>query len=392
MNPARSLDIDELADIARTRWREAAERERTIPFELYVKSALRIRATRAVEGERTTRDRVLESGIAVRAWRVGMDTAGFAAASGHSPGPLRWVVDRACSYHAQTSPAAPSALDALPEVRSDLDPALPLPDLEELSDAVVARPHVRWAEAGETAEVLVSPRGWMTVRRRWRFWALTEGAAPRMAAQRGLENWGTLLDGLTERGCPPTQTVEGGPGRLLLTPDAASPVVAALTMAFHGPGSDRQPHCGEGWCVADEPTHPEGLSGGSFDDAGFPASARVLAEDGGWVGCLSGPGNYRRSSFREPPIESLSNLVFRKADSSLVGEPPGEVVTRCRVLRLSPVLWVLEMTMAAASGDDGRTRWLRIGPRDLLSRVIGGFGALRVTAEGPITPAIILRG
>jgi hypothetical protein len=81
-------------------------------------------------------------------------------------------------------------------------------------------------------------------------------------------------------------------GVLVLNPDAAASVVAALVAAFHGNAGPPVDAPGRGWDVADEPTRHDGLAGGSFDDAGFPAASRALASDGVWVGRLAGPGTF----------------------------------------------------------------------------------------------------
>jgi hypothetical protein len=388
----QSPDVEAIADRARALWRDAVGRASTGRVELFAKVALRSRATRDLDGMSATFDRVFESGLALRVFRAGHDRAGFAAASGLSADVVRWAADTACTYLAQAPASAPSPSHSVAAERWDLDAAISLPSEETLTTGLIDRPHLEWVEAGTTVEVLIGAEGWLAARRRHRLWALAARPGARLVAQRGFAGWEHLLDfagdaeTLTPRGAPRDPEV------LIVTPEAASSLVAVLADAFHGTGSPGRTTCGRGWSVADEPGRPDGLAGGAFDDAGFPARSLILAAGGLWVDHLRGPGTFRRASFREPPKESATNLVM----------PPGEAATipvqaviarRCRVLRPSSELWVLELELVGVGNGDGlERRWVRVRPQALLEACASRVGPSRVTPEGPIVPALLFEG
>jgi hypothetical protein len=170
---------------------------------------------------------------------------------------------------------------------------------------------------------------------------------------------------------------------LVLLSDAAAVITASLVETFHGMDSLQWVEAGKGWSVADDPLDPRGLSGGSFDDVGFPAASRVLASDGLWVGGLGGPGTFRRASFREPPMESASNLIVAPGPAKPLH---GLVARRCRLLRVSSNLWVLELDQ-----PDG-PRWVRTDPEQLLAGCQERIGRAEVTPAGPIVPALRFEG
>jgi hypothetical protein len=187
----------------------------------------------------------------------------------------------------------------------------------------------------------------------------------------------------------------GVPGRsnlLLLAPRAAAPVVTALVNAFHREDSPKRERGGPGWDIADDPSCSDGLVGGTFDDAGFPTSRRVLAKDGLWVGSVAGPGTFRRSSFRDPPSEDATNLVV---DGGRTDHDPGtaDIAERSRVIRSSRDLWVLELDVASRAGEPRVERvWIRTDPLELLCGCIARLGGPQVTADGPIVPALLFEG
>jgi hypothetical protein len=278
------------------------------------------------------------------------------------------------------------------EERWDLDDAIPLPTEAILTAGLIARPHLEWVEAGTTVEVLIGAEGWLAVRRRHRLWALGGGLRARLVAQRGVANWEQLLDGSDADDRFECQLALEDCDVLVLTPAAAASVVSALVDTFHGKDSVQWVKSGFGWDVADEPARPDGLSGGSFDDAGFPSFSRILAAEGFWVGHLKGPGTYHRPSFRQPPEESPSNLVMTARTS----EPlpvRASIADRCRVLRASSDLWVLELDLAKVGNrGDSERRWLRVQPAVLMAACAARLGHCRVTSSGPIVPALRFDG
>jgi len=377
----QSLDVDALIQRAQTLWRNASVGANRGRVELYAKASLRMKATRSLDGAGVNIDRAFEAGTAVRTFASGRALAGFAASSGLSEEVVEWAVTTAGRNHGAANAAAPDASEVIPDERRDVDGDQPFPAADELSAGLMCRRDLDWIEAGTTAEVLVGLEGWIAARRRHRLWALVSGSDQRLLAQRGFRGWERLLDS-----SPDVLTGIHHPNAgsdLVLLPRAASVVVSALVEAFHGISAEWV-DCGEAWDVIDDPANPDGLVGGSFDDAGFSTKTRTLAHAGVWVGGLRGPGTFRRPSFREPPRETPSNLVMRGGSSN---ELQGLVVRRCHLLPVSPDEWVLELDPV------GSTRaWVRVLPRRLLASCRERDGGVIVTAEGPILPAIRFEG
>lgn len=374
----QSFDVESLIDRARSLWCEASARVGKGHLELYTKTSSRVRATRSPDKTLVTIDNALESGLAVRTFEAGTEHAGFAASTGLSLDSVRRALDAADRWRGLASTAAPDARESIENERRDLDPEMPLPTAEELTAGTVATPEAEWIEAGITVEVLVGSGGWVTVRRRNRSWAVAGGAGSRLLARRGFMKWNELMgDTVSHPKLPDSRP-------LTLLAGAAAVVVAALVAYSHGADSAEWAAAGPGWEVDDQPANPLGLVGGSFDDAGFPTSSRILARSGTWVGALRGPGTFRRGSFREPPVEQSSNLVM-----SAVGGGPvhGRIANRCNLLRLSADIWVLELDFV-----DGDKRWVRTTPQKLLTACCGRMGVSETTPFGPIVPAIQFEG
>jgi hypothetical protein len=339
-----------------------------------------------------TIDRALESGLAVRVLAAAHDCAGFAATSGHTGGDLRWAVDTASSLSARASSAAPQPTDDIEAERWDLDAAAALPGEEALTTGLIARANVEWVEAGTTIELLIGAEGWLAARRRHRFWAFGTGNEARLVAQRGFAGWEHLLDGLGDDGSITAGASGSDLGVLVFPPDSATAVVSALVDEFHGQASIGSERIGHGWSVFDEPVRVDGLAGGSFDDAGFPVAVRELSVDGIWMGNLSGPGTFRRASFREPPSEMATNLVVPSgAEHPLPAR--AAVARRCRVIRASHDQWVLEVDLAIRRNKAGlERRWVRVHPQALLAACSARLGAQRVTPTGPIVAGLVFEG
>jgi len=355
-----------------------------VRVELFVKVASRVRVSREFDRADASVTRAIESGLAVRTADRGGEHAGFAASSGRDADALRWAADNADRSRGHSTAPMPGPSDVDVD-RWDLDEAAELPEEGALAEALLERPDLAWIEAGTTIESLVGPDGWRAVRRRHRIWSLSGGSGATLQAQRGFENWEARLD---QAPASPANSKIGTTtdrGALILTPRAAAPVVAALVKAFHSGGLGGR-GAGPGWSVSDDPKRPDGLAGGSFDDCGFPARRRILAESGVWVGNLVGAGAFWRTSFRDPPEENPSNLVM---DGNRAQDGPNgrRTVQKCRVVRSSSKFWVLELGLGT-----GRHDWIRVEPQKLLSACAYQMGEPVVSAEGPIVASLVFQG
>jgi hypothetical protein len=376
-------------ETARALWRVARSNSKVSGIELFVKLSRRVRVTKGVGFETIRCHRVEESGLAVRAFGVAENRAGFAASSGISDEGLRWAVTKACSGASLVDGASPGDGADLANERRDLDRETALPQEGAISQALRDSPAVNWIEAGATLEVIVGREGWVAVRGRGRCWAFADAGSPRLVAQRGTAGWEALLNRLTTRDIPPSAKRERG--TIVLPPEAAAPVVSGLVRVFHGPASHPPPLVGPAWEVTDEPGHPGGLTGGSFDDAGFATRTRSLAASGTWNGRLDGAGTYRRSSFREPPEVGPSNLVVK---GGLTEEAFASAVlaTRCRILEISRELWVLELDFSTGPDRENEFKlWARVSPERLLGAMSHRMGNPITTSMGPIVPALVLQ-
>jgi hypothetical protein len=342
-----------------------------------------LKASRGVDAKSLAVDRALESGVAVRTSLVGQPASGFAASSGLTEDVVRWAISVAGRNRAMTTVAAPEPSDAISGERRDLDPDESLPTTGELIDSLGSQPDAAWLEAGATVEVLVGASGWVAARRRNRVWALMSAPSRKLLAQRGISGWDRLLDASVSEGSQSHHPFRSDSGDVVLLPSAAAVVVSALVETFHGSVAEWV-EAGTAWDIIDEPTRSNGLVGGSFDDAGFPTSTRVLARNGVWVGGIGGPGTFRRISFREPPREFASNLFMGESPGNAIR---GSIALRCHILRLSSDEWILELDLADAS-----RKWIRSHPKALLGACRERMGGTMVTANGPIVPAIRFEG
>ena len=306
--PPQLLVVDGIADRARALWRDACDRATTAHVELFAKVAVRSRVTRDLSRVSARFDRAFESDSRCAHSARTTITPGSAAASGFSAEVVRWAVDTACAFHAQASASAPDASDSVAEERWDLDATAELPGEVALTNGLLTRPQIEWIEAGTTVEVLIGIEGWLAARRRHRVWALSAGPEARLIAQRGFEGWERLLDS-SDNDSSKFLGSSDDLDVLLLTLDAAAPVVAGVggrvSRAGCGP-------CGGGRNRAGvSPTSQFGTMGSPevrSTTRGFPRPlAHWPTTEFGW-GRLDGPGTFRRTSFREPPTESATNL------------------------------------------------------------------------------------
>ncbi len=384
-------DIDSLADRARSLGRLANLRAGKSRVELYVKASFRRRLERGSIGVAPLIAQVFESGIAVRAFPRRGDRAGFGASSGLTSEAVRWVVDTACSGRDRVTASTPSSSNLPAGDRWDLDRVPPPIDELALIESLANFPQVRWAEEGTTVEILVGLDGWLAGRRRHRFWACRDGGQTRLAAQRGTVGWDKLLDTLCAHQTSGLANGGGSERGLILTPDAAAPLVAALVARMHMSADGAGEALGAGWSLNDDPLRNDGLTGGSFDDAGFPSGLKPLAVDGIWVGQLNGPGHLRRASYREPPTDSATNLVM-ESQGATSQATHDLIATSCRVIKASDQLWVLELGSTESGAKNTGKRWLRINPEALVGSCSARLGAQVVTASGPIVPSLRFSG
>jgi hypothetical protein len=181
---------------------------------------------------------------------------------------------------------------------------------------------------------------------------------------------------------------------VLLEPTAAAVLVRSLISELCGPGRPTRHPVGPGLRVNDDPAHPRGLSGGRFDDAGFPALRKPLADGGRFLGSYRGPGHLRRGSFRDRPVPGLATLVVGTGDTTV----PAEVVRvpDLRIHVVTPGFWAVE-PIAAWIEEGGEARpvtrgVLRASPADLARRCKGALDAARLSANNTLTPALLLDG
>jgi len=301
---------------------------------------------------------------------------------------VSWVLDRALARESLVSGESPEITGSAPSESRDLDSIQALPTSPELLEALEETESVEWIEAGRTAEVLFGPSGWLTVRSRQRVWGLAQTDPTSIIARRNLMDWRGALNETEVSSTAAAAAVRPGSQCVTFLPDAASPIVLALVGWFHLRESRIGVRGGRGWSVDDDPLHAEGLSGGAFDDAGFRAEPRALAREGANVGRISGPGTLRRRSFRDPPQPAPSNLTV-STDPGSDDRSAGVLVDRCRVIRLEPELWVLELELPSIDGELRRRTYVRISPAELLGRCSRGIGKARVTSDGPIVPSLV---
>jgi hypothetical protein len=283
--------------------------------------------------------------------------------------------------------ATPEIADSIPQDRSDLDPALALPNEQEMRSWLGRDRSISWIEAGITSEVLIGPAGWIAMRRRHRVWA---GAASKgkLGAARVASKWEDALFAAMAEARVPSVEISKRSGCLVFLPEAAAPIVTALVRRFHSAPNASDVPGGRGWSVVDDPELADGLVGGAVDDAGFPSKTLILADRGAVLGHFGDArGCFRRRSFREAPIAGPSNLVVR--GNGLEGDPAARgIVDRCRVLPLAVDVWVLELDLL---GDTER-RYVRTAPERLLAGCRLALGAPRVTPDGPAVPVLIFEG
>ncbi len=138
----------------------------------------------------------------------------------------------------------------------------------------------------------------------------------------------------------------------------------------------------------------DGMSGGTFDDAGFAARARALADGSRVVGVLGTRGHYRRPSFRDVPTPGFTTLVVAEKDDRMPAK--GFLADGLRVHRLEADRWVFDLDGVwlgdgHRSADSDRLE-VTVRPLDLVARCTGSVGRARQFWNGVVTPALIFEG
>ncbi len=388
--------------------------------ELYLRASRRVRVSWTGGGREPRVECGLERGLAVRVVDEAGQRSGFAAASGAGEDAARWAFRQAAASVFRTSALVPVGGGEVTSAKIDREPPRTsagagelLAWLREASDRVAALDRRRtrargarvfWVEAGLTAESLVTSGGLRTSRLRHRVWAL--GVArrwdlpaaperPRFLTAKELADldagpWlAGLGSGAAREGLP-----RSGPQRLTVLPAAAATLLRALVRALHGPGAVMGIPVGAGWRVRDDPTHPEAMSGGTFDDVGAPAAPRTLADGESIRDRIAGAGCFRRSSFRDPPAPEPSHLVVEGEGRHEDGR--GDVVTDLRVVPAESGVWTLLVDgyreRPGPAMDVFLGARMRLAPADLARAVVGAAGPVSPTGEGVSTPTLVLEG
>jgi hypothetical protein len=376
--------------------------------EVYHRRTLSLRVVRRAGTDEAAWTIGCEEGTALRVREAG--AVGFAAAAGAPEHVARPLLREALDH------ARPRVEDGSwsegDTARSDHDDGggelPPEPEVAEWLRAAIERaedaaPGTRadeaWVEVALTCESLAGPEGLLTSRSRRRYWAFV---APRertrrlcppamVAGRRWPPDTGALAVGLADRRCPAGDPVTAPRGDipLLVAPEAAATLVLALCRALCIGTDGPAVAGGPGWSVVDEPEHPAALSGGSFDDAGFPTRPRRIAGVGA-TESLAGSGCWRRPSYRDEPRTLPSRLA--------VDAPPAEAAAWSGVLvtalRVHPLGRVWGLAIEGSLLDGGRPvrpivpTVVRAEPADLVRRCLGGVGTTRESYRGVATPAL----
>jgi hypothetical protein len=396
------FDPDSLLERVDELWRFTRGAKVARRVEIYARTAIRLRVRTEGTGPAVV-EQGQDEGLAVRV----VDPSGrigFAAASGIDPQAVGWALSEAAG---SPGPAIDPPWSTGGEgVLRDHDDATPPPEAEELEAWLAAHSGpAAWVECGRTVEALVADGGLRATRRRNRAWAmrLLPFAAgdrieerPRVVAARRLEALsGDLLTVRLPPDVAPLPLHEAaGSLPVVVSPPAASVLVRALVQGLCGSARPGRVPVGSALAVTENPGHPEGLSGGRFDDAGFATRDEVLMDGRFASSADRGAGHYLRASYRDPPCPSFGTLELPDGGLDL----PGECV-RIEFLRIHTLdadRWLLEM--GGAVEKDGspvrpvRVEFVRIRPTELALRLQGAVGTARACPNGVITPALLLDG
>ena len=386
-------------------------------------ATMRLRA--GEEGESAELLMGRDDGVALQARSRQDGSTAFAACSGLDPAHLNRELARAGQLGGGSG-AAEGDLWPLGggTVRIDRDGPCELPSradleawLEQARDQLVQPQHggrrlrtpsESRVEVAVVLETWVADGGMIASRARRRAWALARPAAeadlplqrPLVIASRRwedlpLDGWRTVLeDRRIGRGAGKLAGAGASSLPVLFNPECSAELGLALVKAFHDPALDSGTPVGEVWTLTDEPTHPEALYGGKFDDGGFSTVAKTLWRGGRVTGRLDGAGHLRRPSYRDRPGPLPSHLV--------VDVPGGQLpsrfllVTRLTLHPLGRVRWGLEVDGAVL--DDGqpalrvRGGFIATSPIELAQRCVASVGPARPSYLGVRTSALLFDG
>ena len=404
----RGAGVAEIEERLGAASRRLLERTRVAQVELYHRLSRTIRVTHELDGadEHVSRRSGVDEGTALRLWRPSEQGVRFTAVSGSTEAA---IVDAAARALGGACAEAPHELGFGGERLDDHDD-VPLPDEAVLARWLAAareglgrRVARTWVEAAETRETWVVGGDVRASRSRVRGWAAVELAAsgsnngaPLILASRAwnrldTDGWARLAESRLEgrSGTHPPAPDDVPP--LLLAPESAATLILTLVRAAAAMGPELA--VSPGFRITDAPDEPEALFGGGFDDLGF-RTARQPVADGRSLAAPSGPGHYRRPSFRDTPVALPSNLVVAPPAST----PPGDrwSIHRLAIHALSVERWGLEVDATLYRGHEpcGSLRGAHVatGPRELLARCIVGVGAPVASHRGVVTPALLFEG
>lgn len=404
-------DVDRLRERLEREYRLARGRARSDRLELYHRLSATLRIGRSRESDRDEIRFGVDEGLAIRMRPGDRQESRFAAASGFDP---RGVLALALSG-AGGSPNDEAWCAQPPSVTRDVDDRLELPTVDGLRNwlsaasdrlaSTAVRPTVArvWLEVASTVESWASDGGIVASRGRQRAWAMAEVAPggvdepstpPLIVASRSWE--GLPADGWarirTDRvaGAPGSASTTG-PGTVVFTSEEAAKLVRALTLALHGDPSCIGRPVGPGWRLADDPSDPEAIFGGAFDDCCFPTGRRELADGVRVTGSVVGPGCYRRASYRDLPEARASHLLV-SAVPRLELPRRGLLVSRLSIHALAADDWVLDVAgCEIAAGELGPAfrGHLRVDPWRLVRHCAASQGTPSTSHRGVRTAALV---
>jgi hypothetical protein len=385
--------------------------------ELYHRASNRLRVRFDASEGREITETGTDEGLAARVVGPG-DRVGFAAVSGCDVERVRWAVLQAGRSSGEGRVDVQPWADHTGEPLTDLESSTTPPDASELTTRLrrFLNPSTErwsssppawsgsWIEWGKTLETWVADGGMRATRSRSRVWAMTTtrlapahggGEHPLVAVGRHLDDmtgFGWNVPAVEGLAVPIDDAVTDR--AVLLEPTAAAVLVRALTSELCGPGPPTRHPVGPGLRVDDDPAHPRGLSGGRFDDAGFPALRMPLADGHRFLGSPRGPGHLRRGSFRDRPAPGLTTLVVGTGEATVPAEAVR--VPDLRIHVVTPGSWAVE-PIAAWIADGGQARPVARGvvgasAADLARRCQGAFDMARLSSNNTLTPALLLDG
>lgn len=391
-------------------------------LELYRRTSITLRVD-GEAGSAAASSRIgREDGTAIRFQPADGSAIRFAAASGCSSNSLRWAAANASPLKAKSAAGGGESWRGGPVEEEDHDPVDRLPSpaemgvwlararsrlSEALAEAGPVEPGACWAEVAATVESLVADGGLSSSRARLRGWAMAglRSQDPALPTPRPLfvasRSW-SGLDGAGWADLAASRWLRAGARAgqrqallpVLFTPEAASWLIPALVRAMNGRVETCGAPVGPGWEVTDDPLAADALFGGRVDDAGFDTRRRVLADGIRVIGPLTGPGSFRRPSFRDPPQPLPAHLSVSPGEDRPFRK--GLIVSEVALHRLPDGFWVLECDGALLRGDEPallvRGGRIRTSPGQMVQRCAARIGPARASQRGTSSPALLFDG